>query len=289
MSSIPISIIIPVSKDIKIKECLNSIKDSVEIVIVLNNNPSSEVKEIVRGDGRCTLVFLDTVGCNLAQVINTGVQKAKNEKVIIMNSDCIFPHEILGKFNLSLNDFDIVKARVSFLHNTFLELLVAKVRYLYSHIFNNQKNIFGPGMAINRRIIEKIGGYLFDEDMGWGEDADLSRRIHDAQLNCFFLEEEEEIIHSPESIFHDLKIAMRIGMGKRVRDYKDNISFMIGAKDLFCSIILDRYHHLRLSFKYVGLVVTMYLLIWKAFYFLGYFHFINLRNLAKLWTKTKTS
>lgn len=276
MRTIPISIVIPVSKDIKIKQCLNSVRDNLEIVVVLNNNPSQEVMEIVGMDKRCIVVSLATAGCNLAQAINAGVKKAKYEKIVIMNSDCIFPEEILNKISACLDDIDVVKARVSFLHNTFLESLVAKVRYLYSHIFNSQKNIFGPGMAFNKRIINRVGGYLFDEDMGWGEDADLSRRIHKSQLPCLFLE--EEIIHLPESIFHDLKIALKIGAGKRVRDFKDSIPFIIGVKDLFCGIILDKYQHLRLSFKHCGLIVTVYLLIWKMFYFLGYFHFIDLKK-----------
>ncbi|MEK7478116.1 MAG: glycosyltransferase family 2 protein [Patescibacteria group bacterium] len=287
MESIPLSVIIPVSNDIKIKKCLSSVEGNPEIIVVLNNNPSKEVIDTTKEDKRCIPVFLTAKGCNLAQVINIGVQKAKNEKIVIMNSDCVFPNKILSKINFNLDRFDVVKARLSFLHNTFSESLVAKVRYLYSHIFNNQKNIFGPGMAFNKRIIEKVGGYLFDEDMGWGEDSDLSRRIYKAQLSFLFME--EEIVHLPESVWHDLKIAVRIGRGKRIRDYKDSISFLMGATNLFYSIILDRYRHIRLSLKHYGLLVTIYLLIWKAFYFAGYFYFINSKNLGKLWIKTKAS
>lgn len=270
MKLIPLSIIIPVSKDIKIKKCLSSIQDNLEIIVVLNNNPSQEVVDLVKDDKRCVPIFLDTAECNLAHVINTGVQKAKNEKIIIMNSDCFFPEGILDKININLNNFDIVKARISFLYDTFSESLVAKVRYLYNHIFNNKKNIFCPGLAFNRKIIKEVGGYLFDEDMGWGEDADLSRRIYEAQLSYLFME--DEIVHLPESIHHDLGTAIRIGMGKRMRDYKNNISPITGARAMFFDIFLDRYQHLRLSFEYEGLIVTIYLFIWKIFFFLGYFH-----------------
>ena len=279
MKTIPISIIIPVSKDIKIKECLNSIRDDLEIVVVLNNNPSEEVINIVRNDKRCIAIFLNTVGCNLSQALNIGVQKAKNEKIIIMNSDCVFPEGILDKIDNSLDDVDVVKARVSLLYNTFLESLVAKVRYLYNHIFNNQRNIFCPGVAFNKKIISKIGGYLFDEDMGWGEDADLSRRIHKFKLPYVFIK--EEIIHLPESIFHDLKTAMKIGIGKRIRDYKDDLLFKMGVKNLFYDIVFDRKEHFRLSFKHYGLIVTMYLIVWKIFYFFGYIYAINLKKFNK--------
>lgn len=283
MNTLLISIIIPVSKDTKIKKCLESIKDDTEILVVLNNNPSAEVVEIVKNDKRCISVFLNTTGCNLAQAINLGVEKAKNERIFIMNSDCIFSEEILRKANNTLVNFDVVKAHIVFFHTTYLELLVARVRYLHNHAFNNNKSIFCPGMAFNKKIIGKLGGYLFDEDMGWGEDGDLSRRIHQASIPYIFLN--EEIMHAPESLSRDLKAAFRIGRGKRVRDYKDNISLPKGIKNMFFEIVLDRKHHLEISLKNERLMVTIYLLIWKGSYFLGYFYFINSKNISNLWIK----
>ncbi len=283
MNILPISIIIPVSKDIKIKKCLESIKDNAEILVVLNNNPSEEVLEIVENDKRCVSMFLNTTGCNLAQVINLGVEKAKNERIFIMNSDCIFSEEILRKANASLVNFDVVKAHIIFLHSTYLELLVARVRHLHNHIFNNNKSIFCPGMAFNKKIIGELDGYLFDENMGWGEDGDLSRRIHKANLPYIFLK--EEIMHAPESLFRDLKAAFRIGRGKRVRDYKDNISLLKGVKNMFLEIVLDKKQHIRISLKNERFMVTIYLLFWKVSYFLGYFYLINSKNISSLWIK----
>jgi len=283
MNKLPISIVIPVSKDIKIKKCLESIKDDVEILVVLNNNPSEEVVEIVKNDKRCISVFLNTTGCNLAKAINSGVEKAKNERIFIMNSDCIFSEEILRKANNALVNFEVAKAHIVFLHTTYLELLVARVRYLHNHVFNNNKSIFCPGMAFNKKIIGELGGYLFDEDMGWGEDGDLSRRIHKANLPYIFLK--EEIMHAPESLSRDLKAAFRIGRGKRIRDYKDNISLLKGIKNMFLEIVLDKKQHIRISLKNERLMVTVYLLIWKIFYFLGYFYYINSKNVSNLWIK----
>ena len=283
MNTLPLSIIIPVSKDIKIKKCLESIKDDTEILVVLNNNPSEEVMEIVKNDKRCISIFLDTTGCNLAQAINLGVEKAKNESIFIMNSDCIFSEEILRKTNTALVNFDVAKAHIIFLHTTYLELLVARVRYLHNHVFNNNKSIFCPGMAFNKKIIGELGGYLFDEDMGWGEDGDLSRRIHKANIPYIFLN--EEIMHMPESFSRDLKAAFRIGRGKRVRDYKDNISLPKGIKKMFLEIVLDKKQHIRISLKNEKFTVTMYLLVWKMSYFLGYFYVINSKNVSNLWIK----
>ena len=283
MNTLPLSIIIPVSKGIKIKKCLESIKDDTEILVVLNNNPSEEVMEIVKNDKRCISIFLDTTGCNLAQAINLGVEKAKNESIFIMNSDCIFSEEILRKTNTALVNFDVAKAHIIFLHTTYLELLVARVRYLHNHVFNNNKSIFCPGMAFNKKIIGELGGYLFDEDMGWGEDGDLSRRIHKANIPYIFLN--EEIMHMPESFSRDLKAAFRIGRGKRVRDYKDNISLPKGIKKMFLEIVLDKKQHIRISLKNEKFTVTMYLLVWKMSYFLGYFYVINSKNVSNLWIK----
>ena len=268
MSECDISVIIPVSKDIKIKECLASVDEDVEIVVVLNNNPSPWVIEMVNADPRCVAVFIPGCECNLALVLNRGVEAATKHKVVVMNSDCIFPLGLIRKMTALLDSYEVVKSRVSFAHRSFGEHLVAQARYLFGHIFNNRQNIFGPGMSFQKDIVPKVGGYLFDEDLGWAEDGDLSMRIHGAGLTHYFTT--ETILHAPEKISHDLYIAGRIGRGKRVRDYKNGIGFWMGAGLLVKNILFDENKHFALALKNSGLGVAIYLALWKFCFFGGY-------------------
>ncbi len=263
-----ISVVVPVSKDIKMAECLQGIDEAAEIIVVLNNNPSREVYEIAKSDPRCIPIVVPGEGCNLALVLNRGVAAARNNKVLIMNSDCIAPVGLIRKMSDLLDSYEVVKARVVFLHGTFLEYLVAETRYLFSHNFNDRRNIFGPGMAFKKEIIPKVGGYLFDEDIKWGEDGDLSRRIHKAGIAHIFTSEVLE--HSPETIGHDLRVAGKIGRGTRIRDYKRGLSFSAGLGSVLKSTLFDEKFHLRMAFKQDGFWIAAYLILWKIYFLFGY-------------------
>jgi len=105
MKILPISVIVPVSTDIKIKQCLESIDEQVEIVVVLNNNPSTEVVNIVSSDDRCKAVAIKEAGCNLAAIFNKGIESASNQKVLLINSDCLFPPGLINKMSQILESY----------------------------------------------------------------------------------------------------------------------------------------------------------------------------------------
>jgi len=268
MKTIPISIIIPVSKDVRIARCMESIDEDVEIVVILNNNPSDEVKKIVSTDRRCEICYSDDRVFNLARALNLGIKKSKNEKIIIMNSDCEFKRCSISRIYEYLGKSDIVKGRISFKHGNYSEKIVAKTRNLFSNVFDDKKNIYGPGIAFDKKIAKYIGGYFYDEDIGWAEDSNLAERIYKANLDVCFLK--KIIWHAPESMKHDLVISQKIGAGARKGDVKAGETKSHGLLKYIWRFFTDRKKYLRTALKREGLIVMLYLLMWQIFFIIGY-------------------
>jgi len=268
MKTIPVSVIVPVSRDIRIANCIKSIDADVEIVIVLNNNPSNEVKENVSADGRCRTYYSNDKVFNLARALNLGIKKSKNNKIIIMNSDCEFTKNSIDKIYRYLGKFDVVKGRIYFRYRGYSEKIVAKTRNLFSNVFDDKKNIYGPGIAFDKSILKYIGGYFYDEDIGWAEDSDLAERIYRANINVHFLG--RAVQHAPESMKHDLMVSRKIGAGARRGNAKEGEVKFRGLLKYIWRFFADRKKYLQIALKQEGLIVMLYLLIWQVHFIIGY-------------------
>lgn len=265
----PLSVVIPVSDDVRIGECLASLPEGIEIIVVLNNNPSQEVKRIVELDYRCHPVFVEGVGCNLARIFNIGIASARSDCVMLLNSDCVVPDGLVSAIVGGLDRFDVVKARVSFSFDHYSTKLVAKVRWLHHHVFRDGKNLYGPGLAFHKSIAGRIGGYYFNQDMGWGEDGELSIRILGSGVSICYLE--QEVIHGRETVHHDLRVAFRIGSGDRRYDQSNGV--LLGSallRDL-TNTLFDRRGRFRLAIKKAGILSAVYFVVWKVANRIGYY------------------
>jgi len=269
MEKIPLSVIIPVSKDLQIKACLESIDALVEVVVVLNNQPAAEVVQIVKQDKRCRLIYASGRGCNLAKVFNIGIKVATYQKIVLTNSDCQFSPQLLSKIYLELDNYEVVKAQVDFEYHSYGQFLVSESRRLFHQIFDSGTKLFGPGLAFRREIVNKIGGYFFSEPMSWGEDGDLSKRIHQADLKLLILQ--EKIKHSSESILHDLNVAWKIGRGNRIKEKLAGVSYLVAFLTDIRHLFTDHHHQFRIAYKIGGFQLLLYFLLWKIIFHLGYY------------------
>lgn len=269
MNRLPITIVVPVSKDKRIRKCIESIDEDVEIVVVLNNNPSREVKSIIRNSRRCKIVTINETGCNLAKVFNEGIKSATHDKILLMNSDCTFQPGLIREINWLLEMHDIVKARVAFDYEKYSQYLVAQCRYLFHHVFDGGKNLFGPGLSFKKSILSAVGGYFFDERMRWGEDGEFSNRINSSPLNIFIIE--KNIFHGKEGIVHDLKVAFKIGEGSGIKNRKDGVSGFNALTADSLHFLTDHKKQFRLAYNHGGLILLGYFLLWKVVFHIGFY------------------
>lgn len=269
MGRLPMTVVIPVSSDKKIGRCIDSIDEDVEIVVVLNNNPTTEVMDIIRKSGRCKSMIVNEKGCNLARIFNKGIESATYSKVMLMNSDCTFQSGLIKKAYEQLDVYDVVKARVVFDHKNYRQRLVSQCRYLFHHVFQEGKKLFGPGLSFRKDIACGIGGYFFDENMGWGEDGELSKRIHSSFLKVLILS--ENIYHCEEGASHDLKVTFKIGKGNGIKERLEGFSLgesiAIDLKHFFT----DHHNQFRLAYKNGGFLLLIYFFAWKIAFHLGYY------------------
>jgi len=221
-----LSIIIPVKDDVSIKECLVSIiygatsidktenTDYPEVVICYNT-PSDEVKEIV-SNAQSSLPFeIRTVEIeqnNLAKAYNSSIEASSYERVLIMDSDCIFStHSINMMYEASM-DHVLVKGRPLIDHDNFKSMLTALSRQYHA---GDLANAYSPPLIINKNIKNKIGGYFFHEEMVFTEDHEFNQRVEAAGLNVYYLPD-ANITHEKLSVLRDLKSAFRYGAGQEI-------------------------------------------------------------------------
>ncbi|MDO8436045.1 MAG: glycosyltransferase [bacterium] len=276
MERLPITVVVPVSNDKRIGKCIDSVDENAEIVVVLNNNPTTEVVDIVRISRRCKIIIINEKGCNLARVFNEGIKSATHDKIMLMNSDCTFQPGLIREASRQLDFYDVVKARVVFDYEKYSQYLVSQCRYLFHHIFDGGKNLYGPGLSFKKSILNMIGGYFFDERMGWGEDGELSNRIKSSSLKIMILK--QNVDHGKEGMIHDLKIAYKIGKGSGIKNRKNGVSIKDALTADLRHILKDQKRQFRLAYKHGGPVLVNYFLLWKIVFHLGFYEEILKRR-----------
>ena len=271
---LPLSIVIPVSSDMRLLDCIASVDIPVEIVVVFNNSPSLGLISAVEKNPNIKTTVIEGHECSLAQAFNVGIEEATYDLILLTNSDCGFvPGQLRECFQKLHGGLSVVKGNILFKTNSLPTKLVAELRRLFHSGFEARfkKPLYGPGLAFHRSIKKDVGGYFFDEVMGWGEDGELSERIYNAGLQPYFLRS-YLLTHPTENIRHDLKMAYLIGWGEWIQHKK--VGGMTIGKAV-CTDVLnlfgDRNRRFRLTLQKSGMLTAVYLLAWKLVAHWGYY------------------
>ncbi|MBN1792102.1 glycosyltransferase [Candidatus Woesearchaeota archaeon] len=267
-----LSVIVRVKDDIRIKRCIESIDENVEKMIVLNT-PSDQVRGIVDKLDSRTIEISEN---NLGKAHNAGIDACSNEKVLLMDSDCVFnPGTIRTLFD-GLREASLSKGRVVFTHKSFVGRIVALSREYH---VSDKVNAYAPPLAFSRDIKNKIGGYYFDEDLFWTEDHEFDQRVQRANLRIKY-EKDASIEHDELTMRSDLRSSFHYGAG-----YYEGIAkgvtqscFMYGGhKRLIGSVAYDcvRAAALPLLFADVkrkkGILPAAFMCVWMGAFSAGYY------------------
>lgn len=266
-----IAIVIKCSDDLRIFRCIESIPVGVEIVCSITPNRLIENKLKKLGMPYCI-----TPRGNLSIATNAGINLTKSNNVIIMDSDSYFSKGAVKLLCKALKENIVVKGRIIFLHNSYLSKIIAELR----DYVNRQPVAYVPGLAFRKEILNSIGGYFFNSNISWAEDAEFTYRIQEKGIQVKTIPE-AIIYHDSVSPYHDLRAAFRIGGGKRliVESYGK-----YNAEDISLTII----NFLTGKFikkwidilKCKGASVLLYNLLWTAIYYTGYYT-TRCKNLIK--------
>lgn len=248
-----LSIVIPCSTDTKIKGCIESIDENVEVVVVLNG-ASKELKKIAK-NLKVKVVILKKA--NLSNALNSGIKNSTNEKVIFMDSDCKFQKSSIRKVYDALNNNLIVKGKVVFQHDDVFSKIVADTRDYVN--YDNPKP-YNPFLAINKKIKKYSSGYYFDSQIHWTEDVDFYSRLKRSNIKVKYLFF-AKAYHPPLTFVQDLRSAFRYGIGKRIRSEKGKTKG-VGTHFLNIPDLVNK----------KGLLSGMYYFLWNISYLVGYFY-----------------
>lgn len=180
-----VSIVIPVLNEERyLAECLTSLmsleypKDRHEILLV-DNGSTDRTLEIAQGFSEISIHVKENA--KVGAVRNYGVQKAKGDVIVFLDSDCVVRQDWLddGVSKLIDNPDSVVGGLYLLREDpSWLE------RYWVLRSSGQtiaQSTLVGGCIFIPKEIFQKVGG--FDEHLNAGEDSDLTVRLEQAQYH----------------------------------------------------------------------------------------------------------
>ena len=195
------SFIIPVyNRPDELDELLKSLGEQCDTnfeVIVVEDGSENEAFEVVQKyQEELEIVYFrkENTGAGLSR--NFGMQKAKGNYYIVLDSDCLLPPEYLKDVRLALeNKYTPAFGGADAAHPSFNVLQKAINYSMTSHLttggIRGKKKAVGKfqprsfNFGISKEAFEKTGGF---GDMKIGEDIDLTLRLWDAGFETQFIE-----------------------------------------------------------------------------------------------------
>jgi len=248
-----LTIAIPLSRDKRVFQCLDSIDMKCEVIVVLNG---SYDKSIERRLNERDIKILKMRKFSFSKFYNLIIKKSKFDKIFFMDSDCIFVKGALSKLNKKMKNFLIIKGKINFLYNSLQTYITAKAREFTT---SDPPNLYIPGLIFNKKLFHKIG--FFNENINYCADAEMAKRIFKSGIK-WKNEHISLINHDPVLFKEDLRSAFRYGIGIAERSSFDEINFMR-------RLLKDPWIYLANGIKIKGILVGLYLFLWSIVLNLG--------------------
>lgn len=264
-----ISVVIPVCNDLRLKACIDSIDEKVEVVISLNK-PTKELKDLIKSMQKAQKEKkkYQNIKFNICEIdypsiagaYNKGIKHASYENILLMDSDCIFEKGCIRKLHQNIKSHLLSKGKVVFSSDSFVTKMVARAREFHT---SDKVSAYSPPLLFKKKIINKIGGYYFHPSLCWLEDSEFDKRVQNAKLEIAY-DKSARVIHPPLNPARDLKSAYWYGVGKR-------IGVELGIHDKPTGLMGSIRKYIFSAPKSKGYLSGLYLFIWKMALFVGYY------------------
>ena len=259
--SYEVTIIIPVKDDLLLETALQSIKQSVEVIVSLNC-PSDKVREMCKTWKKKGTSFdlriIETSKLGMSAALNHAVRKATYSKIIVLDSDCRLDLDTIDHYSKSLDKFCFVRgtAKIVKQKGIWYEQTRLEVESV-NEIMKKDPRLYGPAIAFIKEDYLKLGGY--DEDILYGCD----HKFDDIVRKCGYIVgycEQAVIWHAPISYGTDKKSHIGYGRGNRIVDNKSG--YYDGLKYIFSKISLQTMVDKWTSRGFWGVIRTWMQFIW---------------------------
>jgi GT2 family glycosyltransferase len=276
----PVSVVIVTyNSSNTIVKCIRNIQQSInvdEIVVVDNNSIDETVKKIEKNFGNIKLIKRQ-INAGFGSSVNMGVEKTKNDYVLILNPDAFVEPDTIERLVVHLIDENNLIAMVTGAQYTeegqFIDYsrrgkpgfmvvlldilsLIDRLKFISpvkEYLMINSKKLnkpyfveiaSGACMLIKKDIFLKIGG--FDERFFlFGEDIDLSNR---------FRENGYKILYEPKA-----RLTHIVGESRKTKSIRSELEHLKSSGLLLYKM---GYRFLSIIVLYLGLII---LIIKRAF------------------------
>lgn len=208
------SIVIPVKDDPLIFQCLESVDEQVEVVVVTNGSTPAFLQSLAAFEEfPLEIVSLEKPGIGAA--FNAGAEKASGDFILLMDSDCVFTPGSIRAMVAGLGSGNFSRGRTVFSNYNWTTGMTARTReYTEDALRTRRPNAYSPPLLYRKDVIRQMGGYHFDPRLAWREDRDFELRRRAAGLPVTFVSK-GTVIHKPLSIRADLASVRNYGAGQR--------------------------------------------------------------------------
>lgn len=205
------TIIVPAKNDARLRHCLDSVDEDVEIVTALND-ATDEVRAIAANHPRSPVVT-EIAEANLGAAYEDGIRVASGRYLLFMDSDCVFAPGAIRALATAAVEHPLVKGQCRFTSApSGLSRIIQSAREFQTSDF---VNAYSPPLLYDREIVREMGGYHYSPLIHWQEDREFDFR---AQLAGHRVEycPAGVIEHAAQDGISDLRSGFRYGLGEAI-------------------------------------------------------------------------
>jgi glycosyltransferase involved in cell wall biosynthesis len=268
-----LTVIIADSNDLRVKKCIESVDENVEILVSLNA-PTKELENLIEKLGVKTCY---TPEKGLANALNNGIANANYDKVLIIDSDCTFEKGSIKYLYDGLKDSLMVRGIQIFDSDSLASKIIANARNFHANPIPHLEGViraYKP-LAFRKEIKPMLGGYYYDRDLKLSEDYEMDMRRQRAGISIGYYPN-AVVHHCPLSARNDLRSAFRYGADRHTSRSKGSTK---PKKDFFDSMIKLK----NKALPKIGPAATAYMVLWTMVYDAGYYlqKYFNINRIKK--------
>ena len=153
-----------------------------EVIVADGKSSDNTKKEVMRFSDKLPVTFLESPQKGVSFQRNYAAKSAKGKYIIFFDADVMIEDDFLQKINsyLEKEDIDILTTWNKPMSGKPIDEFI----YLFMNIFmlelikKKSPGAVGVFICVKKSSFEKIGG--FRENVSFGEDFDLAKRLHDS-------------------------------------------------------------------------------------------------------------
>ena len=153
-----------------------------EVIVADGKSSDNTKKEVMKFSDKLPVTFLESPKRGVSFQRNYAAKSAKGKYIIFFDADVMIEDDFLQKINsyLEKEDIDILTTWNKPMSSKPIDEFI----YLFMNIFmlelikKKSPGAVGVFICVKKSSFEKIGG--FRENVNFGEDFDLAKRLHDS-------------------------------------------------------------------------------------------------------------